>query len=88
MGELLPRLSILTTTVLSSTEQGRCPLGANFNLVVGNYDWRCKIPTLCTTQKARGTIFVLFYLKQPWRFISVALSRGSPRADVIRYPAL
>ena len=46
------------------------------HLDIGNYAWRCEETDFRTRQKHLG------------RFISVALSRESPPADVIRYPAL
>ena len=57
MGELLPRLSILTTTVFDSAEQNPGGfLEAIFGLDVGNYALRRKNLFFCTTQNGCGTV--------------------------------
>ena len=71
VGELLPRLSILTTEVQASyhvlpsnatkAQSFRCNSFSNHNR--SGYDWELL-----------------------WRYISVALVRGSPLAGVTRYP--
>ena len=79
----LPRLLLIAQNKIPSEF-----LGAIFSLDVGIYALRHKNHSFCTTTSSRGTVGFLRYIKQPWRFISVALSRESPPADVIRYPAL